>query len=117
MCEANSQETHTHTHKCAAAATFFLQLSAKKEGLSSRKTSIIFNNYTYLQRCNEAKMKRIQPALCQRKIMDKVHSFLDQDSFFEMSEWPSLLCNVASGSPSSSLGPSRKPGVHVHQIT
>lgn len=40
--------------------------------------------------------------------------FRSRLSFFEMSEWPSLLYNVALGS--SSVHPSRKPGVHLHQM-
>ena len=52
----------------------------KKEGVCSRKTSIIFNNYTYLQRCGEAKWSVPHQRYVTAENQDQVHSILDEDS-------------------------------------
>lgn len=56
VCVRPTPRQRTQTNKSGASAKIFLLSSAKKKrgGVGSRKTSNIFNNYTYLQRCNEA---------------------------------------------------------------
>lgn len=76
---ANSQHTSMYTNKTVASAKIFLLPSAKT-GVSSQKTSNIFNNYTYLQRCDEAKLSISNQHYVGGKKEDLFHSFFDQNS-------------------------------------
>lgn len=84
---ANSQHTSVHTnmhvHKQnGSSGKDFSAVVCKNTRVSSQKTSNIFNNYTYLQRCDEAKLSISNQHYVggEKKIEDLFHSFFDQES-------------------------------------
>lgn len=90
-------ETHTHTHENCSISEIFLPRSAKRDESFDGKTSNIFNNYTYLQRCDEAKLSVFNKRYVRKKKKKSWTNFIhfrSRSLVEDLCKWPSLVCNV-----------------------